>query len=141
MQSLQKQIQELCLLSSEVLKNPSQSPNYTAKKLGLSHATIKVADSGIFIIESLVYGPIIYGPIIGGVLYIWRKLTDSQRRKEEKERMLREVIAKQQVVIRKLESEEAKMKQENAQNRAEVENLKQMLHILEQVANQVKTAV
>lgn len=137
MQILQKQIQELCLLSSEVLKNPSQSPNYTAKKLGLSHATIKVADSGIFIIKSLVY----YHPIISGALYIWRKYTDSQRRKEEKERMLREVIAKQQAVIRKLESEVAKMKQENAQNRAEVENLKQMLHILEQIVNQVKTAV
>lgn len=136
MQSLQKQIQELCLLSSEVLKNPSQSPNYTAKKLGLSHGTIKVADSGIFIIK-----PLVYGPIIGGALYLWRKYTDSQRRKEEKERMLREVIAKQQAVIRKLESEEAKMKQENAQNRAEVENLKQMLYILEQVANQVNTAV
>lgn len=53
--------------------------------------------------------------------------------------MLREIIAKQQAVIRQLETEEMRLKQENAQNRVEVENLKNMLHILEQATNQIKT--
>lgn len=54
--------------------------------------------------------------------------------------MLREVIAKQQAVIRKLEAEEIKMRQENIQNQIEVEHLKQLLHILEQVVEQLKTS-
>lgn len=72
-------------------------------------------------------------------MYIWRKYTESQKRQQEKERMLREIIAKQQAVIRQLETEEMRLKQENAQNRVEVENLKNMLHILEQATNQIKT--
>lgn len=135
MQNPKTIIQELCLLSAEVISNPTQSPSYTAKKLELSPDTIKIADNGAFAIQSFLFGP-----LIGGALYIWSKYIESQREKEEKDRMLREVIAKQQAVIRKLEAEEIKMRQENIQNQIEVEHLKQLLHILEQVVEQLKTS-
>lgn len=133
MQSLQEQVRELCQLSIEVIGNPILSPSDAAKKLGLSPKTIKVAVNGTFLVTSLVYSP-----LIGTSLYIWRKYTASQKRKQEKERMIQEIIAKQQAVIRKLEAERTRMKQENAQNQIEVENLKKMLHILEQAVKQVK---
>ncbi|MGP1552667.1 MAG: hypothetical protein ACTTI8_00015 [Prevotella intermedia] len=135
MQSLQEQVRELCQLSIEVIGNPILSPSDAAKKLGLSPETIKVAVSGAFLVYSLVYSP-----LIGTSLYIWRKYTASQKRKQEKERMIQEIIAKQQAIIRKLEAEGTRMKQENAQNQIEVENLKKMLHILEQAVKQVKTS-
>lgn len=134
MQSLQKQVQGLCQLATVVIGNPTQSPSDAAKKLGLSPETITNAALSLFFIESSVFGP-----LIGTSLYIWRKYTGSQKRQQEKERMLREIIAKQQAVIRQLETEEMRLKQENAQNRVEVENLKNMLHILEQATNQIKT--
>lgn len=129
MQSLQKQVQELCQLATVVIGNPTQSPSDAAKKLGLS-PEIKIAVLSLFF-PSFRF--------IGTSLYIWRKYIGSQKRQQEKERMLREIIAKQQAVIRQLETEEMRLKQENAQNRVEVENLKNMLHILEQAANQIKT--
>lgn len=135
MQSLQYQVQELCQLADQVVANPLKSPIETAEQLHMSGTTI-----GVVYGTGIIAAPIAMPPILGVLFYAWRKYTESQKRKQEKERMLREIIAKQQAVIRKLEAEEAKMKQENAQNRAEVDNLKQMLHILEQVVNQVKTA-
>ncbi|WP_455516219.1 hypothetical protein [Porphyromonas sp.] len=134
MQSLQKQVQGLCQLATVVIGNPTQSPSDAAKKLGLSPESITNAALSLFFIESSFFGP-----LIGTSLYIWRKYTESQKRQQEKERMLREIIAKQQAVIRQLETEEMRQKQENAQNRVEVENLKNMLHILEQATNQIKT--
>lgn len=118
MQSLQEQVKELCKLADQVVANPLNPPYETAKKLGVS-ALILVHP---------------YNPL----LYMLEKLYGSSKRKQEKERMLREIIAKQQAVIRQLEVEVARMSQENAQNRNEVENLKRMLSILEQAQKQIE---
>lgn len=134
MQSLQDQVQELCQLADQVVANPLKSPVETAEQLHMSSTTI-----GVVCGTGIIANPI-YIPILGVLFYAWRKYTESQKRKQEKERMLQEIIAKQQAVIRTLEAEEEKMKQENAQNREEVTHLKQMLDILEKVVNQVKTA-
>lgn len=131
MQCLQEQIQELCQLADQVVANPLKSPTETAKQLHMSAATVRAVCDG---------RNSYYLPIIGIFLYAWRKYTESQKRKQEKERMLREIIAKQQAVIRKLEIEITRMKRENAQNQIEVENLKKMLYLLEQAIEQVKTA-
>lgn len=130
MQNFQKTVQELCQLSVGVVSNPTQSLSCTAKKLGLSTEVIKAVEGKTFLIQSLFYGP-----FIGSVLHIWRKYTELQKQ-GEKERMLQEIITKQQAVIRRLAAEEAKMKHENAKNRIEIENLKKMISILEQVRNQ-----
>lgn len=134
MQSLQDQVQKLCQLADLVVANPLKSPVETAEQLQMTGTMI-----GVVCGTGIIAAPITI-PILDVLFYAWRKHTESQKRRQEKERMLREIITKQQAVIRKIEAEEAKMKQENAQNRAELENLKQMLHILEQVVNQVKTA-
>lgn len=64
MQNPKTIIQELCLLSAEVISNPTQSPSYTAKKLELSPDTIKIADNGAFAIQSFLFGPLIGGGIV-----------------------------------------------------------------------------
>ena len=47
--------------------------------------------------------------------------------------MLKEIIRKQQATIRKLE-------QENKNNKAEIDNLKEMLRILEEAESEIKAA-
>lgn len=128
MQSLQEQVKELCKIAEQVVANPLKTPYETAKELGLSAPMLDVSNGVIFLTS----------PIMGTLLYAWRKYTESEKRKQEKERMLREIIAKQQAVIRQLDVEVARMNQENAQNRNEVENLKRMLSILEQAQEQIE---
>lgn len=70
--------------------------------------------------------------------YLWHRYTDSQKTRLEKERMLREVIAKQQAVISKLDVELAKQRKEGAQNRAEIEHLKELLLLLEKFEAKVQ---
>jgi len=78
--------------------------------------------------------------IIGIFYYIWKKYSDFKKKQLEKERMLREVIAKQQAVIRKLEEELKKSAIQNENNRIEIENLKEMLRILKETEEQIKNA-
>lgn len=54
--------------------------------------------------------------------------------------MLREVIAKQQAVIRKLEEEVRLSARQNAKNKVKIENLKEMLRILKDTEEQVNKA-
>ena len=67
-------------------------------------------------------------------MFAWRKYNkEAQERKQEKERAIREIIARQQAVIRKLETI-------NAQNSVEIDNLKRMLDLLEQSKKQIEKA-
>ena len=63
--------------------------------------------------------------------FLWKQYKDHQKKQEEKERRLRQIIAKQQAVINKLNEELKKAKEEQARNQVEIKNLREMLSILE----------
>lgn len=136
MQSLQEQIKEICQLADKTIENPTLTPIQTAQKLGLSPSIV-----GFIKGNGLVADLIIYGPVVGGLMHLWKKYTDSEKEKLEKERMLREIIAKQQAVIKKLEFELNKSQEINAHNRNDINNLKEMLHLLEKAKNHLNKTV
>lgn len=67
--------------------------------------------------------------VFGGYKYIQYR----DRKKEEKERALREVVKKQQAIIEAL-------KKQNAENTVEIKNLKDMLRMLEETEQALKNA-
>lgn len=136
MESLQEQVKQICSLADNIILNPELPPKQIAQRMKVS-AGVLGAVNGI----GLVAGPLtIPIPIIGIFYYIWKKYSDFKKKQLEKERMLREVIAKQQAVIRKLEEELKKSAIQNENNRIEIENLKEMLRILKETEEQIKNA-
>ncbi len=125
MPSLQEQVKEICNLTDSVLKNPSDAIDETAKKIGVSSPIVAFAAGAAFI-----PGPWLIGGIIAT---IWKKFKDKEKAQQEKERMLREVIRRQQAVIRELERQQAS-------NRTEINNLKRMLNMLEETEKKIKAA-
>ena len=76
-------------------------------------------------------------------IIIWaanKILYKKKRERQEKERMLREVIRKQQAVINKLNQELEKSKKQNAQNQEDIKNLKTILDMLEKTEEHLKAA-
>lgn len=123
MASLQEQTKEICKLAEKVINNPKLSPKLAAKELCLSAAVVELVFGGVF-------AP---SPIILFGTYLWEVISNHKKKELEKERMLKEIIRKQQATIRKLE-------QENKNNKAEIDNLKEMLRILEEAESEIKAA-
>lgn len=141
-QSLQEFVGDLCRISEHVVANPLQSPRKAAKELGLN-STISFLARGSLPLTlnsaSLGLSSSLF-PLLTSLfalltsLFAWRKYNkEAQERKQEKERAIREIIARQQAVIRKLETI-------NAQNSVEIDNLKRMLDLLEQSKKQIEKA-
>lgn len=89
----------------------------------------------------LTWAVIIGGPIFGPTIIRWlikNKIEKIER--EEKERMLREVICKQQAVIRRLNKELEENRRLHKQNKQEIKNLKEMNKMLEECIKKLKAA-
>lgn len=89
-----------------------------------------IAGLGKFATISTVSGPI--GWTIGGVVMatsghvIYKKVQAAKKAKQEKERMKNDIIRKQQAIIKKL-------KEQNAGNIQEINNLKEALSVMEEL--------
>lgn len=136
MSSLQEQVNEICSLADAVVREPSKSIESTALQVGVSSSVMAFATSGI-----IAFFPFIgLGPI-GVFIFAAKKILKKKKEERlEKERMLREVIRKQQVVINRLNQELEKCKRQNAQNREEIKNLKAVLDMLEKTEEHLKAA-
>ena len=128
MASLQDEVRDVCNLADSVLINPSKSIKEIASDLGLN--------IGLGLGLSLLGG---LNPLILAT-WVAKKYLDSRKHEQEKERMLREVICRQQAVIRRLEQEQAKARRQNEENRQEIENLKKILRMLGKTADQLNAA-
>ncbi len=140
-QSLQEFVGDLSRISEHVVANPLQSPSKAAKELGLNSTirflargslplTLNSASLGL---SSSLFVWLTSLFALSTSLFAWRKYKEAQERKQEKERAIREIIAHQQAVIRKLESI-------NAQNSVEIDNLNSMLELLEKSKKQIEKA-
>ena len=140
-QSLQEFVGDLSRISEHVVANPLQSPSKAAKELGLNSTisflargslplTLNSASLGL---SSSLFVWLTSLFALSTSLFAWRKYKEAQERKKEKERAIREIIAHQQAVIRKLESI-------NAQNSVEIDNLNNMLELLEKSKKQIEKA-
>lgn len=136
MADIQEQVKDVCRLADAVVKNPSASLPTTAVSIGVCGAVISFATGG-----AMFFAPLIaMNPLLATGIWIAKKLRDKEKERQEKERMLREVIRKQQAVINKLNDELARSRQQNAQNRQEIENLKEMLKMLEKTEKYLNAA-
>lgn len=145
MSSLQKQVEEICNLADYVIKNPKEPIVNIAQSKNMLPSTINAVSSGISLSGAFSKGfglsamklvkpnpllfPITIVGTVGYKIYDWIK--QEKRKKEEKERMLREIIAKQQAIIRELEKR-------LEGNRIEIENLKEMLRILKETEQGIR---
>ena len=136
MADLQEQVKDVCRLADAVIKDPTTSIAITAGNIGVCGAVATFAAGGGLFLSPL-FGPL--GMVIA-VEWIAKKLGAKKKQQQEKERMLREVIRKQQAVINKLNQELAKSRQQNAQNRQEINNLKEILRMLEETEGHLKAA-
>lgn len=135
METLQEQVKDICLLADKVIENPKESLPKIVKSTGVCASIVAFVIGGA---GTLIAAPIaipLDATFVIAVLI--KKLFKNKSRKaieqQEKERMLREVIQKQQAVIKKLEAQ-------NADNKAEIENLKRMLDLLNETEEKVKAA-
>ena len=126
MSNLQTGVKDICRLADAVIKDPFTDIDTTAANIGVS-ATI----------ANIVFR-VAPEPFI--ILHYVKKLIKEKEQRQEKERMLREIIRKQQAVINKLNQELAKSREQNAKNRQEIENLKQILRMLEEAEKQLNAA-
>ena len=122
MQQIEEQIKEICLASDRIVANPKLSPEDVIKN------NVKVLK--MTIINS--------SPVLMLGSFLRKQYKDHQKKQEEKERMLRQIIAKQQAVINKLNEELKKAKEEQARNQVEIKNLREMLSILEKSITQIE---
>ena len=122
MQQIEEQIKEICLASDRIVANRKLSPEDVIKN------NVKVLK--MTIINS--------SPVLMLGSFLWKQYKDHQKKQEEKERMLRQIIAKQQAVINKLNEELKKAKEEQARNQVEIKNLREMLSILEKSITQIE---
>ncbi len=114
-----KSVSKILLLTDKIIENPQVSPHSVAPSLGVS-----VVGGSI--------GGICY-PTVPFVLYKFdRWYINSQSIKLEKERLLKEVLKKQQAIIAALSSKLDR-------NTQEINNLKEMLEILMQTEAGIRT--
>ncbi len=130
MSSLQEQVKDICRLADEVILAPSIPLSLSARSIGVCAPVLTFAQTGILSLP----------PLVGVVIWVFRKLRNKEIERQEKERMLREVIRKQQAVIRKLKTEVAESRAQNDRNRQEIENLKKMLDMLQKTENHLNAA-
>lgn len=123
MQQIEEQIKEICLVSDVVVANPKISPEDVIKKSVLKALGVTIINSS---------------PVLMVGSFLWKQYKDHKKKQEEKERMLRQIIAKQQAVINKLNEELKKAKEGEARNQAEIKNLREMLSILEKSITQIE---
>lgn len=123
MSSLQKQVEEICNLADYVIKNPKEPIMNIAKSNNMQFAISAICAPL----------PVLLPPIVVIAYKIYDRIKKEKRKKEEKERMLREVIAKQQAIIRELEKR-------LEGNRVEIENLKEMLRILKEMEQGIRNS-
>ena len=139
MSNLQKEINDICRLADAVVKNPFSDLAVTAGMLGVCPAVFSFVSGGrlaLSVTDILIPNT----PLIALAKWAYKKYKAKQLEQQEKERMLREVIKKQQAVIRKLDAELAQSRQQNEKNRQEIENLKKMLSMLEEAEEQLNAA-
>ena len=114
-----KSVSKILLLTDKIIENPQLSPHSVAPSLGVS----------------------VVGGAIGGICYstlpfllykLYRWYINSQSIKREKERLLKEVLKKQQAIIAALSSKLDR-------NTQEINNLKEMLEILMQAEAGIRT--
>lgn len=114
-----KSVSKILLLTDKIIENPQLSPHSVAPSLGVS-----VVGGSI--------GLICY-PTVSFLLYkLYRWYINSQSIKREKERLLKEVLRKQQAIIAALSSKLDR-------NTQEINNLKEMLEILMQTEAGIRT--
>ena len=131
MSNLQTAVEDICRLADAVIKEPFTDIATTVANIGLS------ANVAGFVAETRK----LYCDYYGSIPYwVVKKLIEKKEQRQEKERMLREIIRKQQAVINKLNQELAKSREQNAKNCQEIENLKQILRILEEAEKQLNAA-
>ena len=131
MESIQEQVKDICRLADAVVKNPSTSLSTTAKNIGVCGSVAGFAATGFVALSP-------FSLLMVAGIWLAEKLKDKEKERLEKERMLREVIRKQQAVIKKHNEELARSRQQNAENRQEIENLKEMLRMLEETEEHLK---
>lgn len=136
MADFQEQVKDICRLADAVIQNPITPITSTANSIGVCSTVAVFAAGGQLILSPLLMGPV--GLVIAAGNWIFKKIKEKQQ--QEKERMLREVIRKQQAVIEKLNKELAKSKEQNAKNHQEILNLKQILSMLEETVVQISAA-
>jgi hypothetical protein len=73
-------------------------------------------------------------------LGILRIIIKAYIEREEKERMLREVIRKQQALIRRINKELEENRRLHIQNQNKIKHLEEMLRMLENTENKIKAA-
>lgn len=129
MADLQQQVKDVCRLADAVVKDPTTSIAKTAGTIGVCSAVATFAAGGGLFLATLWVAR----------TWIAQKLAKKEQQ-QEKERMLREVIRKQQAVIDKLNKELAKSRQQNAKNRQEINNLKKILRMLEETEEHLNAA-
>lgn len=138
MADFQEQVKDICRLADAVIQNPITPITSTANSIGVCSSVAVFAEGGQLILSPLLMGPV--GLIIAAGNWIFKKIREKEKQQQEKERMLREVIRKQQAVIEKLNKELARSKEQNAKNHQEVDNLKKMLRMLEETEVQISAA-
>lgn len=117
MASLQEEVRDVCKLADAVLDDPTTPISITAKDLGLA---------------------CLWGGGLYELLYkLWKK---AYIEREEKERMLREVIRKQQALIRRINKELEENRRLHIQNQNKIKHLEEMLRMLENTENKIKAA-
>ena len=116
MSNLQTGVKDICRLADAVIKDPFTDIDTTAANIGVSATIANIAVAGSFL------------PFIPFTI---KKLIKKKEQRQEKERMLREIIRKQQKVNNELKQKLAKSREQNAKNRKEIENLKEILRMLE----------
>lgn len=130
MANLQEQVNDICRLADAVNKDTGQSIKTTALSIGV----------GVAITNFALGGVITLGPIGYSLYKLYKAFKEKEIERQEKERMLREVIRRQQAVIKKLEEEQRKSSVQNANNRQKIENLTRMVEMLEKAIAQIKAA-
>ena len=114
-----KSVSKILLLTDKIIENPQVSPHSVAPSLGVS-----VVGGSI--------GGICY-PTVPFLLYkLYRWYINSQSIKLEKERLLKEVLKKQQAIIAMLNSKLDR-------NTQEINNLQEILEILMQTEAGIRT--
>ena len=121
MASLQEEVRDVCKLADAVLDDPTTPISELKRNI-------------------LTWAVIAGGPIFGPITRWLIKNEFEKIEREEKERMLREVICKQQAVIRRLNKELEENQRLHKQNKQEIKNLKEMNKMLEECIKKFKAA-
>lgn len=116
-------VEDILKAADCVIRTPSVTVIEACSNFGVS-----ISPATGFVIGTII-AP---SPIISGILWIYNKIVENRKKAEEKERMLKEIICKQQTIIKKL-------KENIGLNKQEIKNLKEMLEMLQDVATRMKT--